>query len=175
MPGNGRARARDGAAFVLPLTLALVCLFIQPATAQMYQWKDTNGNMVFGDSPPHGADATDKQIRLNKIVRPETPRKSSPVRASMAKKPEEAASNVHVTLYEASWCPYCKKVRAYLVSRGVDLTEYDVDNNKEKASEARMKSGQSGIPVTDVEGTVITGDNIPAISRAIEQKRRGEN
>ncbi|MDA8155771.1 MAG: DUF4124 domain-containing protein [Actinomycetota bacterium] len=175
MRETGCARAKDGLAFILSLIIALACLFIQPATAQMYQWKDANGNMVFGDSPPPGADATDKQIRLNKIVRPETPHKSSPVRASMAKKPEGAASNVHVTLYGASWCPYCKKVRAYLVSRGVDLTEYDVDNNKEKASEARMKSGQNGIPVTDVEGTVITGDDIPAISRAIEQKRREGN
>ncbi|MDP2869251.1 DUF4124 domain-containing protein [Methyloversatilis sp.] len=48
----------------LRLTLiALVCLPLV-ATAQVYQYKDANGNTVFSDSPPPGAKAIRKDIKV---------------------------------------------------------------------------------------------------------------
>ncbi|MDP3872796.1 MAG: DUF4124 domain-containing protein [Pseudomonadota bacterium] len=48
----------------LHLTLiALACLPLV-ATAQVYQYKDANGNPVFSDSPPPGAKAIRKDIKV---------------------------------------------------------------------------------------------------------------
>ena len=42
---------------------ALACLPLI-AAAQVYQYKDTNGNTVFSDSPPPGTKATRKDIKV---------------------------------------------------------------------------------------------------------------
>jgi hypothetical protein len=43
--------------------IALTCLPLL-ATAQVYQYKDANGNPVFSDSPPPGAKAIRKDIKV---------------------------------------------------------------------------------------------------------------
>lgn len=43
--------------------IALACLPLL-ATAQVYQYKDANGNPVFSDSPPPGAKAIRKDIKV---------------------------------------------------------------------------------------------------------------
>lgn len=48
------------------LRLALIALACLPlfATAQVYQYKDANGNPVFSDTPPPGANATRKDLKV---------------------------------------------------------------------------------------------------------------
>ncbi len=43
------------------LVLAAALAFASGASAQLYKWKDANGRIRYGDTPPPGADA--KQIR----------------------------------------------------------------------------------------------------------------
>jgi len=83
--------------------------------------------------------------------------------------------DIDVIMYSTNWCPQCKKAREYLDTLGVSLVVYDVDADNEKKAEMLGKSGgSSGVPLIDVEGIIIRGNNQVAIKKAIEKKRNPE-
>jgi glutaredoxin len=45
----------------------------------------------------------------------------------------------------------------YLNSRGVKFTDYDVSIDQRRGEEMVKKSGQMGVPVIDINGTIIVG------------------
>ena len=80
--------------------------------------------------------------------------------------------DIDVIMYSTNWCPQCKKAKEYLDSLGVSLVVYDVDADKTKKTEMLEKSGGSqGVPLIDVEGVIIRGNNQIAIKNAVEKKR----
>ncbi len=62
-----------------------------------------------------------------------------------------------VTVYSTPTCPYCVRVKQFLKDNGVAYTDYDVGTDQAKAKEMLDKSGQMGVPVIDVDGTIIVG------------------
>lgn len=62
-------------AFLLALLLAV------PALAEMYRWKDAQGNVVFGDSPPEGVSAEPVKVRPNVVETPKLPEPPPPAPA----------------------------------------------------------------------------------------------
>jgi glutaredoxin len=49
----------------------------------------------------------------------------------------------------------------------VKFTEKNVDEKREYAEEAMQKSGQTGIPVLDINGTIIVGFDRPRIDKTL--------
>jgi glutaredoxin 3 len=77
----------------------------------------------------------------------------------------------HVTIYSADWCAFCHATKDYLTKLGVSYTEKNVDSDPEIAREAVTKSGQTGIPVLDVDGTIIIGFDRPKIDTALKSSK----
>jgi glutaredoxin 3 len=75
-----------------------------------------------------------------------------------------------VTVYSASWCAFCHAAKDYLDKKGVAYTEKDVDSDIEIAKEAMSKSGQTGIPVLDINGEIIVGFDRPRIDAALAKQ-----
>ena len=75
----------------------------------------------------------------------------------------------HVTIYSASWCAFCHAAKDYLNKLGVPFEDKDVESNPQYATEAVSKSGQMGIPVLDINGTIIVGFDRPRIDAALKQ------
>ena len=76
-------------------------------------------------------------------------------------------------MYMTDWCGYCKKAREYIRSLGADLVEYNIDKDKSKRDEMRQKTGGgSGVPVIDIEGTIIRGYNQGAIKASLDRSAR---
>ena len=73
-----------------------------------------------------------------------------------------------VTIYSATWCGFCHTAKRYLDQLGVKYEDKDVETNQAYAMESVQKSGQMGIPVIDIEGTIIVGFNRPAIDEALK-------
>jgi len=67
-----------------------------------------------------------------------------------------ACGSKGVAVYDASWCPYCKKVKALLSRHNIRYTVID-------ASSARgymaRKFGTTSIPVTVIDGSHVVGFN----------------
>lgn len=74
----------------------------------------------------------------------------------------------NVTIYSAEWCGFCHAAKQYLDRAGIKYTERDVDEKREYAEEAMQKSGQTGIPVLDINGTIIVGFDRPRIDSALK-------
>lgn len=72
-----------------------------------------------------------------------------------------------VTIYSADWCAYCHAAKDYLHKKGIEFTEKDVESDPAIAQEAVAKSNQMGIPVLDIDGTIIVGFDRPKIDAAL--------
>ncbi|HXK36637.1 MAG TPA: glutaredoxin domain-containing protein [Candidatus Paceibacterota bacterium] len=63
----------------------------------------------------------------------------------------------NITIYSTPTCGYCRMAKDYLQSRNIPFTDIDVSLDQTKAQEMFDKSGQFGVPVIDVGGTIIIG------------------
>ncbi len=75
-----------------------------------------------------------------------------------------------VTVYSTQSCPYCRMAKEYFDKNGVKYTEYDVGADAKKANEMIEKSGQMGVPVIDIDGSIIVGFDLPEIKKALKMK-----
>lgn len=62
-----------------------------------------------------------------------------------------------IVTYSTPQCPWCHKVKEYLGSKNIAFTDYNVAEDQTKAEEMIHKSGQMGVPVIDIDGTIIVG------------------
>ncbi|MER0040315.1 glutaredoxin family protein [Pseudomonas sp. MGal98] len=80
-------------------------------------------------------------------------------------KAQQVAGQGEVILYATSWCGYCAKTREFLGERGIPYTEMDIEKFPE-ARRAYDALGGRGVPVLQVNGTVIHGYNPQGILAA---------
>jgi glutaredoxin 3 len=64
--------------------------------------------------------------------------------------------------------PYCVKVKDYLRSNNFAYTDYDVSSDKTKLDEMIERSGQMGVPVVDIDGSIIIGFDKNEIDKKLE-------
>lgn len=72
-----------------------------------------------------------------------------------------------ITIYSAVWCGFCHMAKDYLTKKDITFTEIDIEKDPKFAQEAVDKSGQMGIPVIDINGTIIVGFDRPKIDAAL--------
>lgn len=72
-----------------------------------------------------------------------------------------------VVVYTTPTCSYCRSAKRYLKERGIPYREVDVTRSAEGLASLKRKSGQTGVPVIDVNGQVIVGFNRPKLDRAL--------
>ncbi len=76
------------------------------AHAQMYQYTDKNGNVVFTDRPPDGSGASEVKLKDNRLFK-SAPRRYEPSQTTAvpAEEPKRKRdiSDVSVIMYMTSW------------------------------------------------------------------------
>ncbi|MBI5046146.1 glutaredoxin family protein [Candidatus Micrarchaeota archaeon] len=70
-------------------------------------------------------------------------------------------------VYMADWCVWCHRVMDFLKENNVDFEARNVDEPK-YAEESMKKSGQAGIPVTDINGTIVIGFDVKKIKELLK-------
>ncbi|MEN8186174.1 MAG: glutaredoxin domain-containing protein [Bacteroidota bacterium] len=68
------------------------------------------------------------------------------------KKPQK-----RVTVYSTPTCSWCTTLKNYLDSKGILYTDIDVSKDQKVAEELTRRSGQKGVPQTDINGQIIVG------------------
>lgn len=74
-----------------------------------------------------------------------------------------------VIVYSTPVCPFCKKVKQLLTEQGVEYEEKNVQSDQKALEEMMEKSGQVGVPVTDINGKIIIGFKQDEIIAALEK------
>lgn len=57
-------------------------------------------------------------------------------------------SEPQIKVFSATWCGYCKMVKAYLTSLNVKFTVVDIEAEPDAAMWLQQNLNQTGIPVT---------------------------
>ena len=83
----------------------------------------------------------------------------------MAKK---SIKSEKVKIYTTSTCPWCMKTKEFLKAHNIKYNEVNVGEDEKARNEMFEKSGQFGVPVTDVNGTVIVGFDKEALKKALK-------
>lgn len=73
-----------------------------------------------------------------------------------------------VLVYTTKTCPYCQMLKQFLRANKVEFKEIDVGEDPEAATHMIEKSGQIGVPVTDIDGKIILGFNPEEIKKALK-------
>lgn len=86
----------------------------------------------------------------------------------------KAAANVkpqkRVTVYSTPSCPWCSTLKNYLRKNGIRFSDIDVSRDSRAAEEMVRKSGQQGVPQTDISGSVVIGFDQKKLNRLLEIK-----
>ena len=72
-----------------------------------------------------------------------------------------------IIVYGAEWCAFCHVAMKYFDDKDVKYEYRNVDENRDWLNESVSKSGQTGIPVLDMNGTIIVGFDRPKIDAAL--------
>ena len=72
-----------------------------------------------------------------------------------------------VKIYSTSTCPWCVKTKEFLKANNVKYEEVNVGVDEKARNEMFEKSGQFGVPVTDINGTIIVGYDREALKKAL--------
>ncbi|HNX82505.1 MAG TPA: glutaredoxin domain-containing protein [Candidatus Omnitrophota bacterium] len=72
-----------------------------------------------------------------------------------------------VKVYSTPTCPYCIRAKQYLKENNVTFEDIDVSAHEDAGQEMIQKSGQMGVPVLDIEGTIVVGFDKEKIKNAL--------
>lgn len=74
-----------------------------------------------------------------------------------------------VKIYSTQTCPYCVMAKDYFKKLNVNFEEVDVSRDEKAREELIQKSHQMGVPVVDINGTIIVGFNRAEIDKALNK------
>lgn len=74
-----------------------------------------------------------------------------------------------VVIYSTPTCTYCHAAKDFFTQNGVEYTELDVAADLAARADMVSKSGQMGVPVIDIGGTIVVGFDEGRIKSALEE------
>jgi len=69
----------------------------------------------------------------------------------------EGKAQKRVTVYTTPTCSWCNTLKTHLKNNDISYSEIDVSRDQKAAEAMVRKSGQQGVPQTDINGTMIIG------------------
>jgi glutaredoxin-like YruB-family protein len=85
-----------------------------------------------------------------------------------SKAASEGKPRKRVTVYSTPTCSWCNTLKSYLRQNRVLFTDIDVSRNQDAARQMVNRSGQQGVPQTDINGTMIVGFDKKRINELLE-------
>jgi glutaredoxin 3 len=76
---------------------------------------------------------------------------------------KEGIEMADIKVYSTPTCPWCIKLKAYLKEKGVEFDDIDVSADQQAAQQMMERSGQMGVPQTEINGKMIVGFDKAAI------------
>lgn len=73
-----------------------------------------------------------------------------------------------VTVYSTPTCSWCNTLKSWLQKNNVRYTDIDVSRDQQAAEALVRRSGQQGVPQTDINGRIVVGFNQPMLKELLE-------
>jgi glutaredoxin len=150
----------------LAIATLLVAIAWLPASADVYRWTDSTGHVHYGDKAPE--DTKSEQLKLH-VQSYDGPAKVMDWAAVLHKKAPEVAATANVVMYSTSWCPHCKRARAYFARNGVAYQNIDVEKS-EAGKRDFAALGGGGVPLILVGGKAMRGFDSTRMDQLLERE-----
>jgi len=76
-----------------------------------------------------------------------------------------------ITIYTTPTCGFCHMAKEYFKSKNIDYDAKDVTADADAYKEILDKSGQLGVPVIDIDGSIVIGFDRPKIDAILQEKK----
>lgn len=76
-----------------------------------------------------------------------------------------------VRVFSTSFCPYCVTLKGFLKERGVEFEDIDVTEDKTGLDEMIEKSGQTSVPVIEIDNQIVVGFERDKIIQLLKIKK----
>ncbi len=73
-----------------------------------------------------------------------------------------------IKIYSTPTCVYCKMAKEYFTGKNISYTEVNVAEDDAARDEMVAKSGQLGVPVIDIGGTILVGFNKKEVEQTLQ-------
>lgn len=73
-----------------------------------------------------------------------------------------------VTVYSTPTCSWCNTLKSYLRKNGIRFRDIDISRDPNKAEELVRRSGQQGVPQTEINGQIVVGFDKTRINELLE-------
>ena len=117
------------------------------AAAQLYQWKDAQGRMVYSDQPPP---ASIRNVQQKSF-------KGNVIESGESYATQSARVKYPVTLYASACGTPCDQARQLLNERGIPFSSKDPQASPEAQAELQKLTGQLRVPVLVVGSEKLSG------------------
>ena len=75
-----------------------------------------------------------------------------------------------IIVYSTPSCVWCHKLKSWLKENKIQFEDIDVSLDRIRAMEMVQKSGQMGVPVTDIDGNIIIGFDLSKLKELLKIK-----
>ncbi|NMC47594.1 MAG: NrdH-redoxin [Chloroflexi bacterium] len=72
-----------------------------------------------------------------------------------------------VIVFSTPTCSYCRMAKNYFRQNGIRFRDVDVTRDPAAARDMVRRSGQSGVPVIDINGHIVVGFDQPKIKQLL--------
>jgi len=83
---------------------------------------------------------------------------------------EKGISQKNVVVYSTPTCSWCTTLKSYLRQHKIRFRDVDVSRDQSAAEAMVRKSGQQGVPQTDINGSIVVGFDKKRINELLEIK-----
>ncbi len=85
-----------------------------------------------------------------------------------AKMKAEGKAPKRVTVYSTPTCSWCNALKGWLRKNGIPFTDIDVSRDEKAAQEMVSRTGQQGVPQTDINGQMVIGFDQKRLKELLE-------
>ena len=72
-----------------------------------------------------------------------------------------------VTIFMTHTCPWCHKTVELFKEKKIKFKQIYVDTDQKVAQEMIKKSGQMGVPVVEIDGTIVVGYDVETFKKLL--------
>jgi glutaredoxin len=111
-------------------------------------------------------------FKVLEAIDPETAEHAAELEKAAAPLPPFVEPDAEVVMYCTSWCPGCRRARAWFAENNISFVEVDVTKDRMAAARIReWNNGNETTPTFNIRGQIFTNFNVAEVEKALGMKK----